>query len=107
MKWQEVVKLIRAIFAFADVQIVVFTREQNGVHAMSADDDADFYADDEIGRYKEEFLLENRELETNFTKDFESSKPTCGEQFPLLHETTKIDSSITTSNTSQKTLELW
>ena len=31
MKWQEVVKLLRDIFAYADVQIVVYTLEENGV----------------------------------------------------------------------------
>ena len=68
MNWQEVVKLLRDIFAYADVQTVVYTLEENGVHALSAEGDAEFYADDEIERYSEEFLLENHELETNFTK---------------------------------------
>ena len=35
MNWQEVVKLLRDIFAYADVQIVVYTLEENGVHALS------------------------------------------------------------------------
>ena len=69
MNWGEVVKLLQDIFAYADVQIVVYTLEENGVHALSAEGDAEFYADDEIERYNEEFLLENRELETDFTKD--------------------------------------
>ena len=37
-------------------------------------------------RYSEEFLLENRELETDFTKDSKSCQPTCDEQFPVLRE---------------------
>ena len=86
MNWQEVVKLLRDIFAYADVQIVVYTLEENGVHALSAEGDADFYADDEIERYSEEFLLEDRELETDFTKDSKSCQPTCDEQFPVLRE---------------------
>ena len=86
MNWQEIVKLLRDIFAYADVQIVVYTLDENGVHALSAEGDADFYADDEIERYSEEFLLENRELETNFTKDSKSCQPTCDEQFPVLRE---------------------
>ena len=39
MNWQEVVNLLGDIFAYADVQIVVCTREENIVHAMSADGD--------------------------------------------------------------------
>ena len=68
MNWQEVVKLLRDIFAYAGVQIVVYTLEENGVHALSAEGDAEFYANDEMERYSEEFLLEDRELETDFTK---------------------------------------
>ena len=48
MNWQEVVKLLREIFAYADVQIVLYTLEENGFHALSAEGDAEFYADDEI-----------------------------------------------------------
>ena len=58
MIWQEVVKLLRDIFAYVDVQIVVYTLEENGVHALFAEGDAEFYADDEIERYSEEILLE-------------------------------------------------
>ena len=86
MNWQEVVKLLRDIFACADVQIVVYTLEENGVHALSAEDDAEFYADDETERYIEEFLLENRELETDFTKDSKTCQPTCDEQFLVFCE---------------------
>ena len=59
MNWQEVVKLLRDMFAYAEVQIVVYTLEENGVLALSAEGDAEFYADDEIERYSEEFLLGN------------------------------------------------
>ena len=86
MNWQEVVKLLRGIFAYADVQLVVYTFEENGVHALSVEGDAEFYADDEIERYSEEFLLEKRELETDFNKDSKSCQPTCDEQFPVLRE---------------------
>ena len=86
LNWQEVVKLLRGIFAYADVQVVVYTLEENGVHALSAEGDAEFHADDEIERYSEEFPLENRELETDFTKDSKSCQPTCDEQFPVLRE---------------------
>ena len=86
MNWQEVVKLLRDIFAYADVQILVYTFEENGVHALSAEGDAEFYVDDEIERHSEDFLLENRELETDFTKDSKSCQPTCDEHFPVLRE---------------------
>ena len=77
-------KLLRDIFAYGDVQIVVYTVEENGFYALYAEGDGDFYADDEIERYSEEFLLENRELETDFTKDSKSCQPTGDEQFPVL-----------------------
>ena len=56
MNWQEVVKLLRDIFAYADVQLVVYTVEENGVYALSAEGDDEFYADDGRERYSEEFL---------------------------------------------------
>ena len=37
MNWPEVVKLLRDNFAYADVQLVVHTLEENGVHALSAE----------------------------------------------------------------------
>ena len=86
MKWQEVLKLLRDIFAYADVQIMVYTHEENAVHALSAESDAYFYSDDEIERYSDDFLLENHELETNLTKKSKSCRPTCDEQFPVLRE---------------------
>ena len=86
MDWQEVVKLLRDIFAHADVRIAVYTLEENGVHALSADGDAKFYANNEIERYREEFLLENPELATDFTKDSKSRQPTSDGQFPVLRE---------------------
>ena len=86
MNWQEVVKLLPDIFTHADVQLVVYTPEEKGVHALSAEGDAEFYADDEMERYSEELLLENRELETDFTKESKSSQPTCDKQFPVLRE---------------------
>ena len=70
-------KLLRDIFANADVQIVVYTLEENRVHALSAEGDAEFCADDEIEQHSEEFLLENRELKTDFTKVSKSCQPTC------------------------------
>ena len=56
MNWQEIVKLLQDIFAYAAVQLLVYTLEENGVHALSAEGDAEFYADGEIERYSEEFL---------------------------------------------------
>ena len=86
MNWQEVVKLLRDNFGYADVRIVVYTLEENGVHALSAEGDAEFNADDEIERYSEEFLMEDRELETDFTRDSRSCQPISDEQFLALRE---------------------
>ena len=76
MNWREVLKLFRDIFAYADVQVLVYILEGNGVHALSAEGDAEFYDGDEIKRYSEEFLLEHRELGTDFTKNSKSCQPT-------------------------------
>ena len=86
MNSQENVKLLRDFFAYADLQLVVYTLDENGVHALSAEGDAEFYADDEIEQYSEELLLENRELETDFTRYSKSCQPTCDEQFLVVRE---------------------
>ena len=51
---------------------------------MSAGGDPEFYAEDEIDRYSEEFHLNERELETDFTSDAKSCQPDCDEQIPIL-----------------------
>ena len=51
---------------------------------MSAKGDPEFYAEDEIDRYSEEFLLNARELETTFTSVAKTCQPDCDEQFPIL-----------------------
>ena len=86
MNWQEVVTLLRDILAYADVQVVVYTVEENGVHALCAESDAEFYVDDEIERYSKEFLLKNRVLETDFTEDSKSCQRACDDQFPVVFE---------------------
>ena len=87
MIWQEVVKLLRDIFAYSNIRIVVYTLEENGIHALSSEGDPEFYAEDEIERYNEEFCLNEKDLKTDFTRDAKSSQPTCDEPFPTFRET--------------------
>ena len=82
--WQDVVKLLRNIFAYSDVQIVVYSLDEHAIHAMSAEGDPEFFAEDEIDRYSEEFHLNERELETDFTSDNKFCQPDCDEHFPIL-----------------------
>ena len=86
VNWQEVVKLPRVIFAYSNIRIVVYTLEENGVHALSSEGDPDFYGENEIERYSEEFYLKDKDLETDFTRDAKSCQPTCDEQFPTFRE---------------------
>ena len=82
MNWQDVVKFLRDIFAYSEIQIVVYSSDEHAIHAMSAQGDPEFYAEDEIDRYSEEFHFNEKELETNFTSDPKSCQPDCDEQFP-------------------------
>ena len=77
MNWQDVVKLLRDIFAYSDIQIVVYSSDQHAIDAMSAEGGPEFYAEDEIDRYSEEFHLNKRELEIDFTGDAKSCQPDC------------------------------
>ena len=60
--------------------------EENGVHVLSSKGDPDFYAEDEIERYSEEFQLNDKYLERDFTRHAKSCQPTCDEQFPIFRE---------------------
>ena len=62
-----------------------YSLDEHPIHAMSAEGDPEFFAEDEIDRYSEEFHLNERELETEFTSDTKSCQPVCDEQFPVLH----------------------
>ena len=82
MNWQDVVKLLRDIFAYSDIQIVVYSLDEHAIHAMYAEGDPEFYAEDEIDRYSEEFHLNEREMETNFTSDAKSCQPDFDRKIP-------------------------
>ena len=84
MNWQDVVKLLRNIFAYSDIQILVYSLDEHAIQAMSAEGDPEFYAEDEIDRYSEEFRLNGRELEIDFSNDVKSCQPDCDEHFPIL-----------------------
>ena len=84
MSWQGVVKLLRNIFAYSDIQVVVYSLDEHAIHAMSAEGDPEFYAEDEVDRYSEKFHLNERELETDFSSDAKRCQPDCDEQFPIL-----------------------
>ena len=84
MNWQDVVKLLRNIFAYSDIQIVVYSLDEHPIHAMSTEGDPEFYAEDEIAPYSEGFHLNEIELENDFTSDVKFCQPDCDEQFPIL-----------------------
>ena len=77
---------MRDVFAYSDIQVVVYTLETHGAHAMSSEGDPEFYAEDEIERYSEEFNLDEKDLETDFTKDSKSCQPPRDEKFPTLRK---------------------
>ena len=84
MNWQEVVQLLRDIFAYSEIQTVVYSLKEHAIHVMSAEGDPEIYAEGEIGRYSEEFQLNEKELEIDFISDAKSSQPACDEAFPVL-----------------------
>ena len=86
MSWQETVTLLRDVFAYSDIHVVVYTQEGHGVHALSSEGDLEFYVEDEVERYSEEVHLNEKNLETDFTRDLKACQPTCDEQFPSLTE---------------------
>ena len=94
MNWQDVVKLLRNIFAYSVIQIGVYSLDEHPIHALSAEGDMEFYTEDEIDRYSEEIHLNESELETDFTSDAKSSQPACDEPFPILRSKEQNESLI-------------
>ena len=45
MNWQDVVKLLRDIFAYSGIQNVVYSLDEHAIHAMSAERDTESYAE--------------------------------------------------------------
>ena len=86
MNCQEVVKLLRDVLVYSNIRMVAYTLEENGVHALSSEGDPNFYAEDEIERYIEDFYLRDRDLETDFSRDAKYCQPTCDEQIPTFWE---------------------
>ena len=84
MNSQDVVKLLRDIFAYSEIQIEVYSLNEHAIHAMSTEGDPEFSAEDEIDRYSKEFHLNARDLETDSSSDAKPCQPDCDEQFPNL-----------------------
>ena len=61
---------------------------------MFSEGDPDFYAEDEIERYSEEFYLNDKDLETDFSRDAKSCQPTYDEQFRTFQEKDYNDQQI-------------
>ena len=71
-------------FAYSNIQIMVYSLDEHAIHALSTEGVPEFYAEDEIDQNTEDFHLNERELETDFTRDAKSRQPDCDEQFPIL-----------------------
>ena len=83
LNWQDVVKLLRKIFVYSDIQIVVYSLDEHAIHAMSSERDPECCAEDEIDRQSEEFHLNEMELETDFTSDAKPCQSVCDQKVPV------------------------
>ena len=63
------------------MRTVLYTLEENAVHALPSEGNPDLYGEDEIEMYSVEFYLIDRDLKTDFTRDAKSCQPTCDEHF--------------------------
>ena len=71
---------------------MVYSLDELAVHAMSAERDPEFYAEDEIHRYSEGFHLKIGEMESDFTSDAKNCQPVC--EFPILRPKEQNESPI-------------
>ena len=82
-QWQDVTQIIQDIFAYSEIQLRIYTRNELDVYAMTTRGDPEYALEDEIQHFSEEFHLKHRELETDFTRDAKSCQPPCEEQFKI------------------------
>ena len=73
---------------------MVYSLDEHAIHAMSTEGDPEFHAKGEIDRYSEEFHLNERDLETDFTSDAKSCQPDCDKHFPLFRPKDKNEALI-------------
>ena len=71
---------------------MVYSLDEHAIHALSGARDPEFSAKNEMDRYSDEFHLNKREFETDFTSDAKARQPVFDEQFPNLHQKEQIES---------------
>ena len=62
MTWQEVVKLLRDVFAYSEIQVVAYTLESHGFHTMSSEVDPKLNAEVEIEPCSADFYVDDEDL---------------------------------------------
>ena len=82
-QWQVVTQYFQDVFAYSEIQLRIYTRNELDVYAMTTRGDPEHALEDEIQQLSEEFHLKHRELETDFTKDAKSCQPPCDTQFKI------------------------
>ena len=85
-QWQDVTQIIQDVFAYSEIQLRIYTRNELDVYAMTTRGDPEYALEDEIQQFSEQFHLKHRELETDFTSDAKSCQPPCDEQFKIFRQ---------------------
>ena len=60
MNWKHLLKLLWDFFACSNMRTVLYTLEENAVHALPSEGNPDLYGEDEIEMYSVEFYLIDR-----------------------------------------------
>ena len=82
-QWQNNAQIIQDVFAYSEIQLRIYTRNELDVYAMTTRGDPEYALQDEIQQFSEKLHLKHRELETVFTKDAKSCHPPCDDQFKI------------------------
>ena len=77
-QWQDVTQIIQEVFAYSEIQLRIYTRNELDVYGMTTRGDPENAIEDEIQQFSEQF-----QLETDFTSDAKSCQPPCDEQFKI------------------------
>ena len=84
LQWTDVFKLIQDTFTDSGIQIQINTKKETDSKRRNPSTNNDYYVENEVEHYTNEWTEERYELESGSTRNSISCQPPCTEQFPIL-----------------------
>ena len=83
-QWTDFFKLMEDTITYTGIQILIIIKRETDSIRRKSPPNNEHYAENEVENYTNEWIKEQDELETDFTRGSKSCQPRCREQFPTL-----------------------